>query len=919
MKNGPIISRLGVCNLLFLVCIVFFDFHPTHAEMKNWTGAQGLWSEDSRWSPYGVPNPGDEVYINAAYSTVTFDWIYSDPLFGLEIDWHSTLYIPSNGYKLRVGSPDQGGRLIIGKSGVATLTQDGGSVLLNGGYGALILGHDMGSYGYYRLNAGELILQGFEEYIGASGAGIFEQYGGIHTLTGAIYVGLGNGGYGEYRLYDGTLNYIDRGEFFIGENGSGYFYQYGGSVNVDKLIVGKQDYGAGYYELQNGTLVVDYDLWVGKGANSLGEFRQSGGSNTVYGSLFIDSIALSKGLYYLSGGNLEVYGNTVVGSFGSGSFYQSGGSYVTYGDLNIGEGYGSSGYYELTSGILSIGNAERIGVSGVGDFYQYDGIHTVQSGFVLANNPGSTGYFSLGGGSLSTGESFIGMNGYGYFSQTGGIHTTGYDLNIAQEKQSYGIYNLYDGLLSVGRHLHVGLAGEGYMEQYGGTLTVGSHLVLGNEKEGYGQFTMWDGTLTVAEDAFVGMAGTGTFSQWGGSVEIGGSGSNGVLILAAENDSYGSYTIVDGDLLANFIQVGASGFGEFFQNGGTLQVRSGGGINLGQVFGSEGRYRITKGELQAADLLIGASGRGVFEQEGGKVIIAQGVVLAGDVVGTALGTYDLKGGNLTSGNTQVGAWGVGIFTQTGGTHTTGFLGIGADVLGKGEYTLVSGDLIISGDTIVGWSGEGKFTQTGGKHYVAGELIVSWNAPQSKGLYEMSGGTLNASRITNRDTFVFDGGHIITNYLSNYGIFTGKGGTFEGDFSNFGTLSPGASPGVLTITGNYIQDPLGTLVIELAGYLQGTDYDFLSITGSATLDGTLKIVLLSGFSPVVGSDFYIIHADGGISGQFALLDLPNLGSGKGIKIIYLSNDVYAHVTPIPTSIILLGSGLLGIAGIMRKRL
>src|SRR5205814_165215 len=40
------------------------------------------------------------------------------------------------------------------------------------------------------------------------------------------------------------------------------------------------------------------------------------------------------------------------------------------------------------------------------------------------------------------------------------------------------------------------------------------------------------------------------------------------------------------------------------------------------------------------------------------------------------------------------------------------------------------------------------------------------------------------------------------------------GTITGNVSNSGTVAPGNSPGVLTITGNYTQTTGGTLVIEI---------------------------------------------------------------------------------------------------------
>src|SRR5262249_53350246 len=80
-----------------------------------------------------------------------------------------------------------------------------------------------------------------------------------------------------------------------------------------------------------------------------------------------------------------------------------------------------------------------------------------------------------------------------------------------------------------------------------------------------------------------------------------------------------------------------------------------------------------------------------------------------------------------------------------------------------------------------------------------------------------------------------------------------GGTLQGtghitaNVSNSGgTVSPGNSPGCMTITGNYTQGAGGTLSIEIAGTTACTQYDQLTVTGTATLGGTLNVSLLSGF-------------------------------------------------------------------------
>lgn len=67
-----------------------------------------------------------------------------------------------------------------------------------------------------------------------------------------------------------------------------------------------------------------------------------------------------------------------------------------------------------------------------------------------------------------------------------------------------------------------------------------------------------------------------------------------------------------------------------------------------------------------------------------------------------------------------------------------------------------------------------------------------------------------------------------------------GGTLQGSVNNSGgTVSPGDSPGTLTVSGNYAQGAGGRLEVEIAGTGAG-QFDQLAIGGSATLDGVLAL-------------------------------------------------------------------------------
>jgi hypothetical protein len=113
------------------------------------------------------------------------------------------------------------------------------------------------------------------------------------------------------------------------------------------------------------------------------------------------------------------------------------------------------------------------------------------------------------------------------------------------------------------------------------------------------------------------------------------------------------------------------------------------------------------------------------------------------------------------------------------------------------------------------------------------------------------------------------------------------GTLVGNVQNGGLVAPGTSLGTLDITGQYTQSVDGELLVELAST---ASYDRLEITGVTTLDGTLDVTLLGGFTPSSGDTFDIITAAGGISGRFASKLLPALNGGLFLDVEYAATTV-----------------------------
>ena len=122
-----------------------------------------------------------------------------------------------------------------------------------------------------------------------------------------------------------------------------------------------------------------------------------------------------------------------------------------------------------------------------------------------------------------------------------------------------------------------------------------------------------------------------------------------------------------------------------------------------------------------------------------------------------------------------------------------------------------------------------------------------------------------------------------------GPFTG-GGTVELE----GDLRPGNSPANVSFGGSFILNPTGALNIELGGIAKGSQYDALTIAGTASLSGALSATLINGFVPSPGQSFQILSAAGGISGGFDAIDLPALAGGLYFDLGYTANTITLSV-------------------------
>jgi hypothetical protein len=139
-----------------------------------------------------------------------------------------------------------------------------------------------------------------------------------------------------------------------------------------------------------------------------------------------------------------------------------------------------------------------------------------------------------------------------------------------------------------------------------------------------------------------------------------------------------------------------------------------------------------------------------------------------------------------------------------------------------------------------------------------------------------------------------------NVTVNGGTLSGIGTvqTASGDtLTNAATVSPGLSPGTLTVNAKYTQTAAGQLPIEVGGANAG-QFDVLASSGAATLNGKLALSTVNGFDPQVGQTFAVMTFPSR-TGTFSTVTGTDLGGGKFFDVQYNATNVTLVVMqPVP---------------------
>jgi fibronectin-binding autotransporter adhesin len=698
-----------------------------------------------------------------------------------------------------------------------------------------------------KTGAGVLTLAGANSYSG--GTDIFE---GVLRVTGGAAIADGTL---VAILPTGTLD-VAAAETIGGLSGQGAVTLSGGDLTVGDMTLGDSVYSGAISGSFGLTKIGTSNLRL-SGVNSFtGPLTVNGGTVSLL-SAASTALGNTTAVVVNAGGILDVARDEDFGSL-SGS-----GSVVLASTATVGLDNGSSTFAGVIAGIgtLRKGGTGTLTLTGaniynggtVVDAGTLAGAAGAIQGVVLVNAAGTLRFEQAAAGTYD-----------GTLFGTGTVVKAGAGvLTLTGDNSGHtGALNVDAGAVSVATAVNMT---AGQVTLTGTTLTTTGAVTLAN---GFtlagagGTFeTLADTTLSGAID------GTGALTKTGSAnlILTGVSSYTGGTVISAGTLTTASGAIqgpVTNNAALVFDEAGAGVFAGNVAGTGSLTKAGAGTLTLTGTSSYTGATSVAAGTL-----VTGPGGIG----DASAVTVAAGATLqlaANETVGSVAGAgaLDTAGFTLTAGGNNGSTSVSGPVTGTGVTKAgTGTMTLAGPVTLAGALTAGAGRLEVAGPATVG-----SAQVSGGTLAVLGTLSGPVTVTTGTADIAAAGSVTGALSTAAAGIAVLNG--TVTGDVSNAGTLRGTG-RIVGTLSNLGTLTPGNSPGIITVDGAFTQGSTGTLTAELTTVATaGTGYDQVRVTGTpgtATLGGTLVLTPASGLY-TAGATYDVILADGGITGDFATI-------------------------------------------------
>jgi hypothetical protein len=371
------------------------------------------------------------------------------------------------------------------------------------------------------------------------------------------------------------------------------------------------------------------------------------------------------------------------------------------------------------------------------------------------------------------------------------------------------------------------------------------------------------------------------------------SGATGVKLLGAASVTNNTSGNITGNGDAILFNAGGTVTN---QAGGLIQSQQGAGVdslagtttiaNLGTISGATGVKLLGAASVtnNLGGIITGNGGVAILSSGGSTKISNAGTINGNVSLANFANTAQLFSGSRINGNLNLGASAASNLVLDG----------------SGEQAFSQ---VVTGTT----TNAGSLTKQGSGNWI---VDVAMNAPVATNI--LAGVLTVNSSLTSSLVTVQAGG-----------LLKGSG-VIIGNIVNVGTLSPGNSPGTLTVTGNYTQGAAGTYNVQI---FSAQNYSRLIVSGHASLDGTLHLTLASGFKLRPGDTFTVLSAGQGISGTFRTISsnstvnvnyqngVVNVNAGSAAKVtpeIHLSDG-----TPDSTTALLADSTFYGFGSLSQS--
>jgi len=399
---------------------------------------------------------------------------------------------------------------------------------------------------------------------------------------------------------------------------------------------------------------------------------------------------------------------------------------------------------------------------------------------------------------------------------------------------------------------------------------------------------------------------------------------------------------------------------------GVLNVEAGGRVDsaegvIGQGSGVGSRVIVTGHDPQkvaslwntTGNLRVGAAGSGRLEVTAGgsatagrDLLIADGSANTGTVIVSGIGNAPLtapadqpRSFLGAARNLLVGRGGVAELFVEGGAQAFFVNDVVIGDLTQGTVTVrgtaamgtIRSELFAGGLLAVGEQDHGRLVIEGGAEVLSNEGRVGSDiatpGDTTSGEVFIRGGSqwrVNANldvgiEVASAGRMTMEGGHLEvggTLTVGPRGTLLGIGTVNAANrVRNGGVVSPGLSPGKLTITGDYEQTAAGQLDLEIGGLTPEVQHDQLAVSGNVTMAGVLNLIFRDRFAPRMGDQFTLLPVGGTFTDAGLDVNIVNLAPGfeydlmltGGAMTLVAKND--ATFVPEPSMLGMLSAAIL----------